>query len=528
MVDKQDSAFAFAIRSWISLGIFIVLMVWAVFFPYSGDGDSVLHYLNARDTAGHWANALYAWTRPGYKIPLSLFAAHGIMAAHFFNTIITVAVAWNTVKLAEELEIPRAPLAGLLLILQPFVFALGSDTMTELPMALGIVLAVRWWRNGKYALACLMVGYLPSVRPEGFFFGVIFGVMVLIHFARCRRPQWVHLRIDHRTSRSNPANTLDYMGPSVLGPRIEPERSLLADLGYALALLACLSAGLITWVLLCWVFSFDHDALLVLHYWSWPPGSYSFYATGTILHYVINWPVYCGLPLFVLFVAGIAPAIRRSMWLPWMVWLTVIGVHSILYWRGWFASCGLIRIMACSAPITALVCLYGWNAIASQLNRRHWRPAVIVFSLSAVAWVVGNYCLDRNRMHFLPLQRCAAYVKSHHLLDNQPYFFAGDKIATAMLQGPDLPDDKLMAMPCDKDQIAKNLAELPIGSIGIWDNEQAPVWHGHTIDELAQHGFTILYETHAHVFSFTSLIRGRSWLDMRYVVLRKDAQGMQP
>lgn len=354
--------------------------------------------------------------------------------------------------------------------------------MTELPLALGIVLAVRWWLNGNRVPACLVVGFLPSVRPEGFFFGVIFGVMVL--------SSTVFKRRDVR------------------------------EFARAAILLVCLSVGLLCWVVMSRIFT--GDALLVLHVWSWPLGSYAAYGSGSIFHYAIYWPVYCGLPLFVLFVMGIKPSLRRSMWLPLMIWFTIIGVHSILYWRAWFASCGLIRIMACSSPFTALICLFGWNNIANRIGRESLRFAGAVFSVLATVWVLVTYCLTREHLHCLPMRRCVEYVQQQHLLDNKPWFFAGDQVATAMLQGPNLLEDRQMDTPCDPQHIAKNLAALPVGAIGIWDTEQAPTWHGHTIDELSSHGFTILYETHTGLYSIYSLFNAKPSLDMRYVVLRKD------
>ncbi len=81
-----------------------------------------------------------------------------------------------------------------------------------------------------------------------------------------------------------------------------------------------------------------------------------------------------------------------------------------------------------------------------------------------------------------------------------------------------------MEMPCDPEQIRKNLAALPIGAIGVWDNRQAPVWHGHKISDLVGHGFTLLYETHAHVApTIPWLLAGHKYTDLHYVVLRKDA-----
>jgi hypothetical protein len=117
-------------------------------------------------------------------------------------------------------------------------------------------------------------------------------------------------------------------------------------------------------------------------------------------------------------------------------------------------------------------------------------------------------------------------VKREHLLDSRPYFFTGDKIATAMLLGPNLPADKQVEMECDPQLVRKSLAALPIGSIGVWDDEQAAVWHGHTIQDLTSHGFTVLFDAKAPVYSFSSFVHGRCLFDVHYVVLRKDRQAM--
>ena len=458
--------------------VFAVLVAWLLLFPYTGDGDSVLHYLNARDTAVRPADGLHSWARPGYKFLLAVVAPHGITAARVFMAAVATAVCWQTIRLAGDLDLPRPYLAGLMVLWQPAAFAVAADTMTEFPMALGLVVAVRLWMAGWLTASCLVVGFLPSVRPEGFFFGVLWGLMVAV-------------------------------GPAPKSWRARAQ------------LLPALAAGLAAWVVACRVFT--GDWLYIVHVWNWPAAGYDAYGRGSVFHYAVNFPLYAGLPLTVLFLFGIAPSWRdRRTRLVWAAWGTVIGVHSVLYTHGWFASCGLIRILACTAPFTAVVCLYGWARLAdwsadSGHDAARRRRVGIGFGVVATAWTLGTYCTVSEHFDCFPLMRCTAYVRDHQLLGPDTWFFTGNQIATADL---DLPPKRphTMPTPCDPKKIQASLAALPIGSIGIWDNRQAPVWHGQTIEGLAAHGFTVLYDTN------TSMPRHL----LRYVVLRKDGPFPDP
>lgn len=450
---------------------FALLVAWLLLFRYTGTGDSSLHYLNARDAAVDPADVLHAWARPGYKLFLAPFAVHGIVAARLFMAAVSTATVWQTIRLATDLAVPRPYLAGLLVLWQPMAFALAADTMTEMPMALGLVLAVRLWLAGRLAASCLVIGFLPSVRPEGFFFGVVWGLMVAVGPAA--RPLW--------------------------------RRGLL---------LAALSAGMAAWVLACRYWT--GDPWHVYHVWNWPLETYEAYGRGSLFHYALYWPAYAGLPLTVLFAVGVRPSARRDMALPWAVWLVVFGVHSVLYWRGWFASCGLMRILACTSPFTALVCLHGWNRAAAWAAGRGWgdgrrRRAGVAVAAVATAWSLGQYCLDPEHFDCFPLRRCTAFIRQHQLLAADTSFFAGNKIAIADLGLP-AHRPHVMETPCDPAVIRTHLAALPIGAIGVWDNRQAPVWHGQTIEDLQANGFTVLFDTTTRF--------GPKLL--RYVVLRKD------
>ena len=474
------------------LGLFAFLVFWAMLFPYTGDGDSVLHYLNARDAVSSPVSALHAWARPGVKLLMAPFAMHGILATRAGMALITVIVAWQTIRVAGELRIPHPLLAGPMLLWQSMVFALASDTMTEMPMALGVILAIRLWINGWRKSSALLVGFLPMFRPEGFFLGVLWGVMVLA--------------------------------------ASESGRTWKSGHGWRIVTLALMTVGLLTWAAACWALTDNHDPLYVLHIWNWPPGSYAAYGTGPLLHHVLRWPQYCGEPLTVLFILGILPsARRRGMGLPWAVWLLVFGVHTILYWRGWFASCGLMRIFGCTSPVTALICLHGWNWIADKFAAREpaarrisLRAAGILGALICTIGALGQYVLDTAHYDCFPIVRCSNYIRENHLLGPETHFFTGNQIATAALDFPPHPVC-VMDTPCNGEEIRKNLIDLPIGSIGVWDNRQAAVWHSHRIEDLAGHGFSILYDTTIIAPMWQSLWRGtKGTVALRYVVLRKD------
>jgi hypothetical protein len=473
------------------MGVVAILAGWAVLFPYTADGDAALHFLNARDMAGNPAGGLFPWARPLFKVIILGPALAGMFAARMAVAVVSAVAVWQTVRLAEDLKLPRAGLAGIFLIAQPFAFALAADTMTEMPMALGVVVALRLWIGGRWGWSGLVTGFLPLVRPEGFFLGVVWGVMVL---ASKRLGGWDGRALARRAR-----------------------------------VLALMAVGLGTWALVGWALTADW--LLILHEWSWPPESYPGYGHGPIYHYAVAWPYYCGLPLTVLYVAGVRRSANRAMGLPWAVWGVVFAVHSILYWGGWFASCGLFRIMACTAPVTAVVCLYGFNTLADAWARRTgratrhdlgWRGAVVAGV--TLAWAMAQYCAESAHWDGFCMQRCTAYIRANGLVTPETVFFPGNRLTVAQLG---LPNDspKVLTLPAVPEEARRRLYAMPVGAIGVWDNRQAELWHGISIDDLAGEGFTVLFEDRRRTWGADPFKRRLGLVDMRYAVLKKTGEG---
>ncbi len=465
----------------LSLTILALLSLWIFLFPFTGDGDSVLHYFNARNASRNLAEALSTWSRPGYTIPLSFFAPHGIVVARLFSACITIACAWQTVRLAEDLRLPGAWAAAFMLLFQTPVFALAADTMTEMALALGVVVAVRLWLGGWLVWSGLVVGFLPLFRPEGFFFGAMWGVMVL-----CT-------------------------------PRIGWGRKGLT--------LLVMTLGLAAWAILTRINC--SDWAMVWGKWSWPLRQ-GRYLQGPWWYYAARWPDYCGLPLLVLFVRGLW-RVGRQREKRWLLvagaWLLVFGLHSILFWRGWFASYGLVRLLACVAPMTAVICLRGWGAMRETMpgrKRPAWmsgKAALAGFVAVCGLWALGHYCVIDEHYQCFPMIRCARFIRENHLPAPGGKLVCADQIVSAVLDFPPY-DPILVDIQTDRDKCWHTLRGLPGGSIVVWDNRQTQNWFVVTTEELKGAGFT---ELHGESLAGpASAFLG--WEAMRYVVLRKDGE----
>jgi hypothetical protein len=448
-------------RGFILLGIFVWLVIWLWLWPYTGDGDSMLHYWNLRASAIEPKDGLTSWARPVYVLLMVWPAMGGLVPARVFAALVTILLVWQTMRLADDLKFERATLAGWFLILQPFVFALASDTMTEIPMALGITLAIRNWLAKRYATSCLIMAFLPFVRPEGFLLAPVWGVMLL------------------------------------LAPYDQEHPSFSARIGIG----SLLGVGVVCMVIACHLLA--GDWLYHIHAWSWPLSSIN---RGSLWHHIINWPYYCGPVLLALFLVGIKATMRRAMLLPWIVWSVVFFSHSIFFYLGLFGSFGLMRIMATTSPITALVCLAGWNTIANSSLFARLTPrlrqfaTVIVLAFAAVSVMVYYYAAPEHHRCFVARQ-AGAFLKDHPALKAAPRFFVGDPMALESMDYP-AKSEQLVANKFERQEQLDLLAQLPVGSVGIWDNGQAFFWHHVRLEDFPALGYRILFTARQQVKYF--------------------------
>lgn len=453
-------------RLWICVGVYLLLIAWAWYWPYTGDGDSLLHYWNLRTTWLDPKLGLTSWARPVYVLLMILPAQFGWFAVRCFAALVTTVLVWQTMRMADDLQLPNGAMAGLLLVFQPLAFALASDTMTEIPMALGLAIALRLWWAKRFTASCLLVSFLPLVRPEGFLIAPVWGLFLLLLPRKREYPSW-------------------------------PQRFLIG---------ASLATGVVTLLLVCRLVT--GKWLYFLYEWSWPLiGTQK----GSFWHHFIHWPYYCGWMLLPLFLIGLLPSCKRAMGLPWAAWAVVFLAHSYMFWTGTFGALGFMRILVSTAPVTALICLYGWNAIARLVRAHQWPESVqqgvaVVLVIPIALTAIIYYYVEPKHYRFVPAQKAAAFVRLNQLLAGAPRFLVSDPIILTeldyparefLLAGKDPKRDPevksvLVHNFFDREENVNQLKALPAGTIGVWDNDQGRWWYHIEPDEFPQLGYTVL------------------------------------
>jgi len=454
-------------RIWICAGLYVLLVLWLWVWPYTGEGDSILHYWNLRTA---WINprlGLTVWARPVYVLLMVIPAHFGLFTVRCFTAFVAVILAWQTMRAADDLRLPNATMAGLLLIFQPLTFALASDTMTEIPMALGLTIALRLWWAKRFAASCLLMSFLPLVRPEGFLLAPVWGLFLLALPRSEEYPTW-------------------------------PQRFLIGS---------SLATGVASLLLISRLLT--GEWLFIVSEWSWPlVGS----TKGSLWHHVVNWPYYCGWVLLPLFLIGMFAVWKRVMILPLTAWAIVFLAHSLMYWTGTFSALGLMRILVSTAPVTALICLFGWNATAKFLRAERW-PVLLrhgvaaMLILLAMATAMIYYYEEPLHHRFMLAQKAAAFVRQNHLWDEAPRIFATDPIVLVEMEIPTrqymysmtnpemapFPDWVLVRHFVGREKSVAQMQALPPGAAGVWDDDLGRWWFHILPEEFPTLGYEVLY-----------------------------------
>ncbi|MBS1807743.1 MAG: hypothetical protein JST84_06090 [Acidobacteria bacterium] len=456
------------LRLLICVGVYALLVAWAWKWPYTGDGDSMLHYWNLRVTWLDPKLGMTSWARPLYVLLMVVPAQFGWFAARCFAAFVTTILVWQTMRLADDLKMRNATLAGLMLVFQPLAFALASDTMTEIPMALGLAIALRLWGAKRFLASCLLMSFLPLARPEGFLLAPVWGLFLLALPRDSQHPSW-------------------------------PQRVLIG---------ASLATGVVTLLIVCKLVT--GQWLYFVYEWSWPlMGTQK----GSLWHHVIYWPYYCGWILLPLFLLGLLRSIRPAMALPWAAWATVFMAHSYMFWTGTFGALGFMRILVSTAPVTALICLYGWNGLAHVVRAKHWpiilqRAAAASVMIAAALTAMVYYSVEPKHYRFVVAQKAAGFIQENHLLTGAPRLFAADPMILVELgiparevllvvRDPKKPPYEvgfLVRNYFEREESVSQIKTLPSGAVGAWDNDQGRWWHLIQPHEFPALGYEVLFQ----------------------------------
>lgn len=450
------------------IGILLVLL-----YRDAEQQDSAYHFLFARWAWRHPVFFVSVWARPLFTLIYFLPSQLGYPAAKLFSVIISLATAWQTFRLAEQVKQPRAELAIPFLFLQPAFFALSPVVMTETLFALLLVIALRLHVGGRIKSGMLVASLLILVRPEGFFIGVLWGVWIL-RIADCE------LRTD--TGSDHLLKSAKSFSQNLIRNPQSVIRILL------------LASGMFIWWLAA--FGLTGDKLWIVN--DWPPdwevrGQAN--GTGPVWWYAIQLPLIAGIPLVVPFLFGLWLSLkRREFVFATSSFLTLFVLHSLMFSRGWFGSAGYARYFVCVSPAIALITLAGWNAMVG----RQWKffglakPAVTA-SIVLLAAVVCLVYVDSIRFtrDARAVDRMYTWLRTKHpqIIDRTERLICSQAYARILLDRD--PWEK-PSFSANRESNLDLIRKSPAGTLVLWDEDTGPKWYKLQADDFVASGYELL------------------------------------
>lgn len=339
-------------RPYIVLSVAIVVMtLLALIAEGTGDdGDSVYHYLFARYAFAHPVNFFNHWAKPLFVMVAAPFAQMGITGVKLLNVAFWGIQIYCTIRIAEHFEIKNSWLLPVFAVLAPMNVTHTLSGLTEPMFAAWLAVATSLMLRRQYFVAYLLFSFLPFVRSEGLII-----LCPLLLYALWRR-QYLHL--------------------------------LLFPVGHVVMAVAGKPVHDDYW----WIFN-------KMTY----RGLSSAYGSGPWDHFINNLPSVIGIALCLMLIAGLVYGFfrliaggqwfrdafaRDEAWLVYGMFLSYFAAHSIFWWKGIFNSFGMLRVMLGIMPAILLICLRGWNMLASGFSGIHRRaePVALGLLLTGLAW----------------------------------------------------------------------------------------------------------------------------------------------
>ena len=485
-------------RALIAVVFMAVIGVLLIFlFPGSPEQDVDYHFLMARTA---WVDHFYfvdVWGRPLFTTLFAPVAALGFVPARFFALAISVAVAWQTYRLASDLYMSRTWLVIPLLLGQQTFFELYSSLFTEPLFALVLVIALRCHISGRVKLGMLVASLLPLARPEGVFLCLFWGSWVAFDVWRLEFGVRCLADGERRDGRERVEPSKGQPSPC----RLELQEATsdwpsTARILHRLGSIVILASGVVLWWLAALLLT--GDSLFILH--NWPATWHTdMYGHGTFLSYAQRSQEFAGVILIVPFIVGLVRGFRSLSWiLITSVFLVLFLLHSVFVKYGLFGEAGFPRYMVSVAPAIAVLTLQGWNTIFSVKSLRPFAAVagwvVIIFSILQSVHYMDSMVWARDAV---AVDDMANWLQTQHSSLPGLIWSNGRMCIVLNRNLKDSPP------ATNREKLLSFLEKGPPGTIVFWDSKIGPKWFGTTSGEIESRGYKLLT---SHHYSLPALV----------------------
>jgi len=307
--------------------IFIAGFGFALWISLASSGysldDEITHYLRSHQAWTHPERLLDNWTRPGRNFIHFFFAWMPLEAVRVATLLMACGVGWIATKLAASYNLKHLWLLPLFIWFEPWYLSLSGAVLTQTPFALFAILGIYWLTRGHDFASGFCWGYLSLIRHEGFAFSLMFFVWFAVH------GRW----------------------KGILGV-IAP-----------IAIYNLISAIAIGAVPLAIFFE---------------PKPTVIYGSGSLFHFVLPTLWFAGPMIVLLSLLGLPRLVRdwKFTW-PLVIYPLYWLMHTIIFWRGMFASGGYFEFLMPMAPGFGIAALYGVQFLRTMAQDQPaiWRSA---------------------------------------------------------------------------------------------------------------------------------------------------------
>jgi hypothetical protein len=343
--------------------------------------------------------------------------------------ILTAFFAYRTVV---KLEVKHPVLIIFFLCFTPLYCIMLFTTLTEILFGFVLVLAIYFFFHERFIMSAVTISFLPFARSEGY---VILSIFFLAYLLK-------------KKFKAIPFIFFGFLLFSIAG------------------------------------YFYYKDPLWVIHQFPYVKKHDIYTETGPFLHFFNKRYFIIGFPLQILFLTGLFamilklfsgnPLVRgRAFYVFFIIFLPFIVYflfHSFLYWSGIGGSVGEIRVMAGILPLSAILCLMGYQLIDTVFFPERWRKitfaAIVISGCLYTNFTVFQYPLKLGPEEET-VKQSATWLQSRNLLKNQVYF---TDLNACFFLGRDPYDLK------QSNQLwsARDINSLPDSSLLIWDAHFGP------------------------------------------------------